>query len=78
MLLWAPCAVFEQSISRNVDWTWGPGTWVSWFLDLIPMEFVMWEHLKCHVYTVHAKTIDLMARLDTGVTMISVNVFHCV
>jgi hypothetical protein len=78
-LLWAPCcAVFEQSISRNVDWTWGPAAWTSWFLDLIPLEFVMWKHLKGHVYTVHARTVDLMARLDTGVTMIIVNVFQCV
>jgi hypothetical protein len=61
-----------------VDWTWEPVTWASWFLDLIPMEFVMWGHLKGHVYTVRAKTIDLMATLDTGVTMISVNVFRCV
>lgn len=70
--------MFEQSISMNVDLTWGPFTWASWFLDLIPMEFVMWEHLKGNVYTVHARTIYLMARLDTGVTMISVNVFQCV
>jgi len=45
---------------------------------LIPMAFVMWEHLKGHVDTVRARTIDLMARIDTGVTMISVNVFKCV
>ena len=70
--------MFEQSISRNVGWTLGPVTWASWFLDLIPMEFVMWAHQKGHVYTVHTKTIDLMARLDTGVTMIIVNVLHCV
>jgi len=63
-----------------------PGMWIGHggqllglllFLDLIPMEFVMWEHLKGYVYTVHAKTIDLMARLDTGVTVVSVNVFQC-
>jgi hypothetical protein len=42
------------------------------------MEFVMFGHLKGYVFTVHAKTIDLMATLETGVVMISVNVFHCV
>jgi len=52
--------------------------WASWFLDLIRIEFVVWAHLKGYVHTVHAKTIDLMVRLDTGVTMISVNVFQCV
>ena len=60
--------MFEQNISRNVDWIWCPVTWVSWFIDLTPMELVILGHLKGHVYTVHAKTVDLMARLDTGVT----------
>jgi hypothetical protein len=55
-----------------------PVTWASCLLDLIPMELVMWGHLKGHVYTSHAKTVDLMATLDTYVAMISVNVFSCV
>jgi hypothetical protein len=55
---------------------------IAWPLrspDLTPMDFVLWGHLKEHVYAVHPTTIeDVMARLQVTVTTVDSNMLRCV
>jgi hypothetical protein len=43
--------------------------WPLWSVDLIVMDFSLWEHLKENVYAVPLKTIiDLVERLQEAMT----------
>jgi hypothetical protein len=55
-----------------------PGRWtdVEGLLHDL-MHFFLWGHLKEHIYGVPPRTIkDLLARLQTGVTMVDANMFQ--
>jgi hypothetical protein len=51
--------------------------WSPPSLDVTPMDFLMWGHVKEHVYAVPTRTVeDLVARLPAADTSVDTNILR--